>query len=139
MGSKSHVLQEGKKILEILSDQNHFNCIISSRITLKRRAVSTKPDFRKSDMRELTKEEKESLFPAECHFKVICMDLMGIHKNLNLALVEIGLEDIAFQPANRSKKGKYISFEVSLMVETHDRMLEIDQAIRSVEGVKMLL
>jgi putative lipoic acid-binding regulatory protein len=90
-------------------------------------------------MRELTKEESESLFPAKCHFKVICLDLMGIHKNLNLALVEIGLGDIAFQPGTRSKQGKYISFEVSLMVETHDKMLEIDQAIRAVEGVKMLL
>lgn len=90
-------------------------------------------------MRELTKDEKESLFPAKCHFKVICLDLLGIHKNLNLALVEVGLVDVAFQPGTRSKKGKYISFEVSLMVETHARMIEIDQAIRSVEGVKMLM
>jgi putative lipoic acid-binding regulatory protein len=46
---------------------------------------------------------------------------------------------VAFQPGLKSKKGKYISFEISLIIETHDKMLEIDQAIRSVEGVKMLL
>jgi len=90
-------------------------------------------------MRELTKEESESLFPAECHFKVICLDLIGIHKNLNQVLIDIGLEDVAFQPGLRSKAGKYISFEISLKLETHDQMLAIDQAIRLVEGVKMLL
>jgi putative lipoic acid-binding regulatory protein len=90
-------------------------------------------------MRELTKEESESLFPTECHFKVICLDLIGIHKSLNNVLGDIGLEGVAFQPGLKSKKGKYISFEISLIIETHDKMLEIDQAIRSVEGVKMLL
>lgn len=90
-------------------------------------------------MRELTKEESESLFPTECHFKVICLDLIGIHKNLNNVLESIGLDGVAFQPGLKSKGGKYISFEVSLEIETHDKMLEIDQAIRSVEGVKMLL
>ncbi len=90
-------------------------------------------------MRELTKEESESLFPAECHFKVICLDLIGIHKNLNNILLEVGFEGVAFQPGLRSKAGKYISFEISLKIETHDQMLKVDQAIRSVEGVKMLL
>ncbi|MBT5925180.1 MAG: DUF493 domain-containing protein [Verrucomicrobia bacterium] len=90
-------------------------------------------------MRELTKKESESLFPTECHFKVICLDLIGIHKSLNNVLIEVGLEGVAFQPGLRSKKGKYISFEISLQVETHDQMLAIDQTIRSVEGVKMLL
>ena len=90
-------------------------------------------------MRELTKAESESLFPTECHFKVICLDLIGIHKNLNQVLVDTGLQGDAFQPGLKSKAGKYISFEISLQIETHDEMLQLDQAIRSVEGVKMLL
>ena len=90
-------------------------------------------------MTDLTKEELNQLFPAECHFKVICRDLSDVHKNLNKALAKVGLTDIAFQPGTRSSKGKYISFEVSIQVETHDQMLQIDQSIRSVDGVKMLL
>jgi putative lipoic acid-binding regulatory protein len=54
-------------------------------------------------------------------------------------LVDTGLQGVAFQPGLKSKAGKYISFEISLQIETHDEMLQLDQAIRSVEGVKMLL
>lgn len=90
-------------------------------------------------MREPTKEDFEKLFPTECHFKVIAVDLEGVHKNLNKTLVELGMSDHAFQPANKSAQGKYISYETSIVVETHDRMREIDAALRAVEGVKLVL
>jgi len=90
-------------------------------------------------MREPTAEDFEKLFPVECHFKVIAVDLVGVHKNLNQCLVNLGIEDHAFQPANRSEHGKYISYETSIMVESHLRMKEIDAALRAVEGVKLVM
>lgn len=90
-------------------------------------------------MREPTEEELEKLFPTECHFKVIAMDLMGVHKNLNQCLTDLGISDHAFQPANKSEHGKYISYETSIVVESHERMKEIDAALRAVEGVKIVL
>lgn len=90
-------------------------------------------------MREPTAEDFEKLFPAECHFKVIAVDLLGVHKNLNQCLADLGYSDRAFQPANKSKHGKYISYETALRVETRARMKEIDAALRAVAGVKLVL
>lgn len=90
-------------------------------------------------MREPTAEDFEKLFPTECHFKVIAVDLLGVHKNLNQCLVDLGFRDHAFQPANKSAHGKYISYETALMVETRARMKEIDAALRAVAGVKLVL
>ena len=84
-------------------------------------------------------EDLEIEFPTECHFKVIAYDLEGVHKNLNKCLIDLDLPNHAFQPSNKSKHGKYISYETSIVVESHSRMTEIDAAIRSVEGVKMVL
>ena len=90
-------------------------------------------------MREPTAEDLEKLFPAECHFKVIAVDLIGVHKNLNQRLVDLGFSNHAFQPANKSEHGKYISYETSILVESRDRMKEIDAALRAVAGVKLVL
>ena len=84
-------------------------------------------------------EDLEIEFPTECHSKVIAYDLEGVHKALNKSLVDLGIADHAFQPSNKSKEGKYISYETSIVVESHARMNEIDAAIRAVEGVKMVL
>ena len=84
-------------------------------------------------------ENLELEFPVECHFKVIAVDLEGVHKSLNKCLVTLDLADHAFQPSNKSKNGKYISYETSVMVTSHEQMNEIDAALKAVEGVKMVL
>ena len=90
-------------------------------------------------MGEPTDADYEALFPADCHIKVIAVDIDGVHKNLNLALVELGISDRSFQPGNKSAKGKYISYEIRLYIETRARMQEIDRALKAVGGVKMIL
>ena len=87
----------------------------------------------------VTDEEFEDLFPTDCHFKVIAVDLAGVHKQLNQTLVDLGFKDIAFQPGNRSAKGKYITYEIKIYVETRKLMYEIDAALKAVGGVKMVL
>ena len=49
-------------------------------------------------MRELTKEESESLFPTECHFKVVGRDVIGRQKDVGQLLVDTDLEGEAVQP-----------------------------------------
>lgn len=84
-------------------------------------------------------ENLEIEFPTECHFKVIAVDIEGVHKSLNNCLVRLELADHAFQPSNKSKNGKYISYETSIIVRSHAQMNEIDAALKVVEGVKMVL
>jgi putative lipoic acid-binding regulatory protein len=83
--------------------------------------------------------ELDGLFPAECHFKVIAVDLVGVHRSLNRCLADLGIRDHAFQPSNKSRAGKYICYEASMTVDSRGRMREIDAALRAVEGVKMVL
>jgi putative lipoic acid-binding regulatory protein len=84
-------------------------------------------------------ENIELEFPTECHFKVIAVDLEGVHKSLNNCLIRLDLSDHAFQPSNKSRNGKYISYETSIIVESHAQMNAIDAALKAVEGVKMVL
>lgn len=90
-------------------------------------------------MRHLTKEEREALFPTTCHFKVITISLDGIHALLNQVLANEGFEQHKFQPSAQSKGGKYMSYEVALELETHEKMMRIDLEIRKIDGVKMVL
>ncbi|MEC7201396.1 MAG: DUF493 family protein [Verrucomicrobiota bacterium] len=90
-------------------------------------------------MRELNQDELNQLFPAECHFKVICKDREGMEKDLNQSLEDIGLTGIVFQPRGRSAKGTYITFDLSWVVESNARLRAMDEAIGAVDGVGMLL
>ena len=90
-------------------------------------------------MRHLTKEEREALFPTTCHFKVITVSLEGIHLQLNRTLEANGISEHKFQPSAQSKGGKYISYEIALELETHELMMRLDQDLRAIDGVKMVL
>ena len=90
-------------------------------------------------MRHLTKEEIDKLFPTTCHFKVITVSLSGIQQELDQALVNNGITDRRFQPSAQSKGGKYMSFEIALEIQTHEKMLQLDRDFRRIDGVKMVL
>ena len=90
-------------------------------------------------MRQLTKEEIDKLFPTTCHFKVITVSLSGIQQELDQALVNNGITDRRFQPSAQSKGGKYMSFEIALEIQTHEKMLQLDRDFRRIDGVKMVL
>ena len=89
-------------------------------------------------MRDLTPDEREALFPAECHFKVIARDEDGVAESLHRALLSLQVE-APLSAGNSSAAGTYITYNLSLLIETHARMLEIDAALRAVDGVKMVL
>ena len=89
-------------------------------------------------MRDLSPEKREALFPAECHFKVIAWDREGVMNRLNQTLVDLGVKD-PMSAGNHSSAGTYVTYNLSLTIETHARMQEIDAALRGVDGVKMVL
>ena len=104
-----------------------------------RRIESLTEEERNAEIESLKKEERESLFPTTCHFKVIAVSLEGIHLLLNKVLESNGIIDCKFQPSAQSKGGKYISYEIALELETHVVMMIIDSDLRQIDGVKMVL
>ena len=90
-------------------------------------------------MRALTDEERESLFPAECHVKVIALDREGLQNQLNDVLHEFGFAHEIFQPGTRSTRGRYISYNAKICFDNYQLMQKVDTALCSIEGVKMVL
>ena len=78
------------------------------------------------------------IFPAQCHLKVIAVDVAGMNQKLNTVMEELGCGAEPFRPGNRSAKGKYVSYNASVTVENREQMRQIDNALRSISGVKMV-
>lgn len=77
-------------------------------------------------------------FPLDCHVKVIALNDLNMSVRLETALIEIGV-DAPLEKSKESKEGKYVSFGLSLRVESKEIMNKIDKKLASVEGVKMVL
>lgn len=105
----------------------------------ERFATDLKPRWATASlMNDLTPQQKAALFPAECHFKVIAYDLPAMHQDLTRALRSAGIRE-PLSPGNRSAAGTYITYNVSIRVGTYEEMRSIDQALRAVEGVRLVL
>ena len=83
-------------------------------------------------------KEDDLEFPVMCHFRVISENLANMHFVIETVLMQLGVTD-PLEEANTSKEGKYISFNVSTVVESREAMAKIDQELRLIEGVKMVL
>jgi putative lipoic acid-binding regulatory protein len=77
-------------------------------------------------------------FPLQCHFRLITENLKNMHFVVETVLMELGVHDPVEQ-ANESEGGKYISFNISTVVESLDQMNRIDKELRLIQGVKMVL
>ena len=77
-------------------------------------------------------------FPVECHFKVIAEDLPDVHQALDRTLREHGL-GVSFIRGNSSGQGTYVTYNVTLMINSLEQMNEIDSSLRKVAGVRMVL
>ncbi|NCD32759.1 MAG: DUF493 domain-containing protein [Spartobacteria bacterium] len=77
-------------------------------------------------------------FPLQCHFKVIALQGSEIKKALEGKLAEIGVEQ-TLEAGNTSAKGTFTTYNFSMMVGSRKEMGAIDAALRSCEGVRMVL
>lgn len=89
-------------------------------------------------MESMTPEQAAEIFPAECHFKIVVAASDGVAGRLNQVLDAYQREERVCL-GNRSAGGKYVTYNVSLVVENLELMREMDCAFRAVEGVRMVL
>ena len=89
-------------------------------------------------MNPISPEAAGALFPAECHFKIIARDADGVAGRLNRVLADHRLAD-QVRAGNRSAGGTYVTYNVSLVLETAEQMRALDAAFRAVDGVRLVL
>jgi len=80
----------------------------------------------------------ELKFPLDCQFRVIAENRKGMYFVIETVLIQSGV--IApLQREHESAGGKYMSYSVDVRVDSLEQMNRIDAALRSIEGVKMVL
>jgi len=77
-------------------------------------------------------------FPVDCHFKIIAEDLENIHFVIETVLMGQGVKS-PLTAGNKSEGGKYITFNVTVCVESREQMNQIDAELRQIQGVRMVL
>ena len=80
----------------------------------------------------------ELKFPLDCQFRVIAENRKGMYFVIETVLMQNGVV-APLQREHESAGGKYLSFSVDVRVESLEMMNKIDAALRSIEGVKMVL
>lgn len=83
-------------------------------------------------------DNTELEFPLTCHFRVIAEDVDNMHFVVETVLMELGIRD-KLEHGNASKGGKYISFNISTVVDSKEMLTKIDTELRNIQGVKMVL
>ena len=80
--------------------------------------------------------EKELQYPAECHLSVITDGREGMEAAIKAALspyaVTVGLT------AGKAS-GKYTAWRTSVRVDSRDELHAVDNAVRNIPGVRMVL
>lgn len=78
-------------------------------------------------------------FPLDCHFKVIVStEALDIRARLEIALAELGI-NAPLEPGTHSSGGKYQTFNLTVNVQSEIEMRKIDNTLRGIDGVKMVL
>ena len=83
-------------------------------------------------------KQPELEFPVDCHFKVIAEKLDGIAFVIETVLLQMGIRN-PLEAGNVSANGNYITYNISVRVESKAVMDKIDAELRNIEGVKMVL
>lgn len=86
----------------------------------------------------MTPEQADEIFPTECHFKIIATCTEGVADRLNQVLKDHARSEQVCA-GNQSAGGKYVTYNVSLVIETLEIMRDMDRCFRAVDGVRMVL
>lgn len=82
--------------------------------------------------------ETEIEFPAEAHFRLICIAQGDVEDRVRSIARDLGVED-GLSEGNVSKKGSYRTFQLSIIAQSKEHLHSIDAAYRGQEFVKMVL
>jgi putative lipoic acid-binding regulatory protein len=77
-------------------------------------------------------------FPVQVHYRILCEASDRVAAAVTQCARDLGVSD-GFADGRQSQGGKYRSFQLSVVVESAERMHAIDAAFRAVPGVKMVL
>ena len=89
-------------------------------------------------MKEINFDGVEIEFPVNVHFRIICETRDGVQEAVMRTASRLGVEE-QLTEGNASSSGKYRTYQLSLLIETHEQMDKIDAGFRATEGVKMVL
>jgi len=77
-------------------------------------------------------------FPLQVHYRILCEATDDVAAAVTQCARGLGVSE-GFAAGNASQGGKYRSFQLSVVVDSAERMHAIDDAFRAVPGVKMVL
>lgn len=77
-------------------------------------------------------------FPLECQFRVIAEDHEKMAFVIETVLMQLGVEAPVVR-GHESKKGTYVSYNITTVVNSREEMNRIDAELRLIVGVKMVL
>ena len=83
-------------------------------------------------------ENEKIIFPVDCYYKVIAEDLPNMEFVIETVLMELKVQSPVIK-GNKSANGKYITYNIAVMVQSQEKMNAIDAALRNIRGVKMVL
>jgi len=89
-------------------------------------------------MVEQINEEPVLNFPLVCHYKIIARNLEHMHFVIETVLLQMGIRN-PLEAGHISANGNYITYNISVRVDSREIMDKIDSELRSIEGVKMVL
>ena len=92
----------------------------------------------------MTEEKTKKMCGVELEFPVMCHVKVIAEKNENMqSLIESELCSMALKAevtaGNSSAEGKYVTYNFSFMADSKERMTKVDQQVRAIKGVKMVL
>ena len=83
-----------------------------------------------------SKQKLELTYPTNWTYKLIALDKELIKKAINSVILE---REHSLEHSNTSKKGKFISMNLELLVHNEDDRNFIYQALKAHQDIKMVL
>ena len=83
-------------------------------------------------------EDEKINFPVDCYFKIITEDIENMQFVIEAVLQKMHVYT-PIEPGNKSANGKYMTYNVTVMVQSQEKLNEIDAALRNIKGVRMVL
>ncbi len=77
-------------------------------------------------------------YPVDVHFRIVSQATPEVDQRVREAAASLGVAE-SLKAGNTSSSGTYLSYQLSVSVESEERMKSIDRTFRNVEGVRMVL
>ena len=82
--------------------------------------------------------DPSTIYPAECHFRIIVKGDFSADAQLRQVLAASEITS-ALAPGNASAGGKFRSLQVTVRVKDRAELVRLDQELRAVDGVRMVV